>query len=92
MITFIIYIALSFLAGRIASYKGRSFVGFFLISLCLTPIVGLLAAAIARTADEKQDFYSGLFGLSGTKKCPDCGEQIKPEAKVCRFCGLILPQ
>ena len=25
--------------------------------------------------------------LAGTKRCPDCAELIKVEAKVCRFCG-----
>ena len=26
-------------------------------------------------------------GDSGTKRCPDCAEQVKEAARVCRFCG-----
>jgi len=83
MSTVLIYILLCLLAAKIASDKGRSGTGFFLLSFFLSPIVGLLAVCIARTNEAKSMLASGC------KKCPDCAEYIKREAKVCRHCGLI---
>jgi hypothetical protein len=27
-----------------------------------------------------------------TKRCPDCAEDVRPEARKCRFCGFIFPE
>jgi phosphate/sulfate permease len=40
-----VWIVLSFVAGGIASAKGRSSVGYFLLSILLSPIIGILIAA-----------------------------------------------
>lgn len=52
--TIFIWVALSLVAGWIAQDKGREPLGFVLVSLFLTPIIGILAAigcqAHARTA------------------------------------------
>ena len=45
---FVFWIAFSIMSAVVASNKGRSGFGFFMLSLCLSPLIGFIGALIAK--------------------------------------------
>ncbi len=80
MIFFIFWILFSILVGVFASSKKRSGVGWFFLSLILSPLIAFLIVLIAGPAS------------GSVKKCPKCAEEVKVEAQVCRFCNYEFPK
>ena len=79
------WVFFSIVAGLIARNKGRDAFGYFLLSIILSPIIGVICALIASPNQQRVDNRKVRLGQG--KKCPYCAEVIKLKATTCRFCS-----
>jgi hypothetical protein len=73
--------------GFLASNRGRSGFGWFLIAALLSPLIG--AVFLLLTKDLAQASTGTPSGPTDAThvKCPACAEWVLPEATVCKHCG-----
>jgi hypothetical protein len=75
-------------SGNIASNKGRSFAGFFLLGLC-APVIGLIVALLVEPV--KPDAHRPHASAIKTRECPHCYTNIDARATVCPQCSRDVP-
>ena len=82
----IFWIGLSIFVGYFASkHRGRSGFGWFVLSLIVSPLIGVLILLLLGENREKLEAIKLQSG--DVRKCPFCAELIKFEAVVCKHCG-----
>ena len=80
----IFWFALAFIAAAIASRKGRSGFGFFLLAVILSPLIGIICALVARPDTERTERQALKEGTA--RRCPYCAEVVRIAAVKCRHC------
>ena len=80
----VLWIIFAILVGVYASSKGRSGVGWFLIAVLVSPLIGFIIAFLISPIKNKVE--QNILEAGDMKKCPSCAEFVKAEAKLCKHC------
>lgn len=83
MIYVVIWLLCGLTAAVIYRQKGRSGAVAFVVGVILGPI-GVLLAALSSA--DKPAIEAQQLATGAARKCPHCGELVRPEATVCRHC------
>ena len=84
----VVWVGFSIVAAMWADHKGRDGMGYFFLSLFLSPLVGLIAAGVAKETETKRQ--QRVKQSSMTRICPQCLEMVPRGAVKCRNCGASL--
>lgn len=85
------WLVFSIVVGVAANSRGRSGVGWFLFSLILSPLLGLiLVLVLPRQSAETQDADEEVAPKFADVRCPDCRELVRADARKCKHCGSAL--
>jgi uncharacterized membrane protein len=85
-----VYALLSFGVGQIAAKKGRNFIGWFLFSLILSPIIGVFIVLLLGESTAKAVRDTSQVREVVKVRCTECGGTAKEDAAFCPNCGAQL--
>ncbi|MCB4365425.1 hypothetical protein KIH07_16905 [Hydrogenophaga taeniospiralis] len=83
----LIWFLLAIAVGVLASKRGRSGFGWFVIALLLSPLIGFVFVLIAKDLSTSAGAVNAAPTGSTHVRCPACAEWVLPEASVCKHCG-----
>lgn len=91
MIIVPIWLLFAVAVGVYASNRGRSGFGWFLLSLFISPLLGIIFCAVSKDLSKAGTTATTTEpSLATHVKCPACAELVLPEAKACKHCGQAL--
>jgi len=83
----VFYILATAVVSLIASSRGRSGFGWFLLAFLTSP---LIAVVLLVCLPKKGVGDPEAISVKTHVKCPDCAELVRKEAKVCKHCSCKL--
>lgn len=89
----LVWIVLAVVAGAVAASTGRSFFGYFALSLFLSPIIAFIVLIVSsiNNPSGKAVPTQQPAAVSMTKKCPKCGNLVSRNLYTCDKCGATVP-
>lgn len=88
---FLVWVVIAIFTAVIASSRGRSAFGWFLLGMCFSLLATLLVVALP--SRKSADGHTPAPSPATHIKCPDCKELVLRDASVCKHCGCrLIPQ
>lgn len=81
----VLWFVFAIAVGVLASNRGRSGFGWFVISLFFSPLIGLIFVLVTKNLSSPEPVKQ-----PPTRKCTACAELVLAEAKLCKHCGTEL--
>ena len=85
MVLVVLWLIFAIMVALFAKSKGHSGILYFFISVVLSPLIGFIIALVISPGVEKIE--EKALSTGSMKKCPNCAELVKAEAKVCKHCS-----
>ena len=93
---FFFWFVLAIAVGAWAHNRGRSFFGWWLFSMLLSPLLGFIFVAVAGKSGEAaapKDELGNPITPETHVHCPDCRELVRKDARKCKHCQTsLVPQ
>lgn len=83
----ITWLFLAAMVAALAGSRGRSAFGHFLLSLLLSPFVGLI---IVLVLPARGQYTEQAVTADTHTRCPECREVVRKDARKCKHCGASL--
>ena len=83
---FIFWFLFSIAVGILGSNRGRSGIGWFLISVIVSPLLGLIFLLVMRNLTDDSERPNPDTHV----RCPECKELVRMVASKCKHCGVSL--
>jgi hypothetical protein len=88
MVIFLFWVMFAALVAAWASSRGRSGLGYFMLSFILSPFVGVIILIIV--GPKQKEIEARQLESREFKKCQACAELIRVEARKCKHCGEVV--